>query len=299
MSSNSSYNISNESPNESPIQLPPQLAQTPAPLTLSPSTIETTLHTQLDLNATLLHSITNGLLQTITNCEADTTITNKAYEDRLHGLEQCILHYKDTFNMPPEGFGLNAGQITNSTSLSVMGSTKNPSGYVSMTMGLCQGTVPHRGLTSSPTSLTSTLRPIPALTHPSNLYQPGFATCLPAPAATSKSFKQQWPTPMTGDWLMRSQDCKTLMTTSWPWWLSSRDTNMTLMLHEQASCLVSPISCLPVPQNVSSHSITWPGNPEWYIQGGRGLTMGYRVPMYKGIHCREGLMTLALGQHLS
>jgi hypothetical protein len=81
MSSNSSYNISNELPNESPIQLPPQLASTLTPIALSPCTIETTLRTQLDIDATLLCSIANGLLQTITNHETDTTVATKAYED--------------------------------------------------------------------------------------------------------------------------------------------------------------------------------------------------------------------------
>jgi hypothetical protein len=38
-----------------------------APLTLLPHTIRTTLQNQPDLNATLLQSIANGLLQTITN----------------------------------------------------------------------------------------------------------------------------------------------------------------------------------------------------------------------------------------
>jgi hypothetical protein len=113
MSFNGSYNISNELPNESPIQLPPRLTQTPAPIALSPHTIETTLHTQSDIDATLLHSITNGLLQTITNREIDTAITTKAYKDQLHSLEQHILHYEGTFNEPPEGFTLNHEQVTN------------------------------------------------------------------------------------------------------------------------------------------------------------------------------------------
>jgi len=112
MSSNGSYNISNELPNKSPIQLPPQPALTPAPIALSPCTIETTLCTQPDINATLLRSITNGLLQTIANHKADTAITTKAYEDQLHGLEQCVLHYEGTFDAPPEGFTLNHRQVT-------------------------------------------------------------------------------------------------------------------------------------------------------------------------------------------
>jgi hypothetical protein len=113
MSSITSYNTSNESPNESPIQLSPQLALLPAPITLSPHTVQTTLQAQPDIDTTLLQSITNRLLQTITNHETDTAIAKKAYEDHVHHLEQCILHYKDTFNHAPEGFVLNNGQVSN------------------------------------------------------------------------------------------------------------------------------------------------------------------------------------------
>jgi hypothetical protein len=113
MSSNSSYNASNKLPNEGPIQLPPCLAQTPAPLALSPHTIQTTLQTHLDLNAMLLQAITNGLLQTIANREANTAVANEAYEDWAHSLKQCILHYGATFNKPPQGFILNDGQVSN------------------------------------------------------------------------------------------------------------------------------------------------------------------------------------------
>jgi hypothetical protein len=61
---------------------------TPAPIALSPRTIQTSLQTQLDLDAVLLWGITNGLLQTIANHKANTAISMKQYEDRLHSLEQ-------------------------------------------------------------------------------------------------------------------------------------------------------------------------------------------------------------------
>jgi hypothetical protein len=77
MSSVGSYNASNESPSEAPIQLPPRLGATPAPITLSPHTIQTTLQTQPDLDAVLLRGIANGLLQTIANQEADTAVSTK------------------------------------------------------------------------------------------------------------------------------------------------------------------------------------------------------------------------------
>jgi hypothetical protein len=64
MSSITSYNASNESPNEAPVQLPPHLSS-PSPMPLLPRTICTTLQTQANIDNGMLHSIANGLLQTI------------------------------------------------------------------------------------------------------------------------------------------------------------------------------------------------------------------------------------------
>jgi hypothetical protein len=64
MSSAASFNTSNESPHEAPLQLPPRHCNLPAPIALSPHTIQMTLQLQPDINATLLRSIANGLLQT-------------------------------------------------------------------------------------------------------------------------------------------------------------------------------------------------------------------------------------------
>jgi hypothetical protein len=83
MSSNGSFNVSNESPNKAPLQLLPQ----DNPITLSPHTIQTTLQTQPDIDTTLLRGIANGLLQTIANWETDTTVAAKRYEDCIHMLE--------------------------------------------------------------------------------------------------------------------------------------------------------------------------------------------------------------------
>jgi hypothetical protein len=113
MSSVTSFNASNELPHEAPLQLPPHHRDSPAPIALSPCTIQTTLQTQPNIEAPLLRNIANGLLQTITNREATTTVTMKWYEDRIHHLEQCVLHYKDTFNTPPTGYTLNNRKITN------------------------------------------------------------------------------------------------------------------------------------------------------------------------------------------
>jgi hypothetical protein len=113
MSSVASFNASNKLPNEGPVQLLPQLALTSAPITLSPRTVQTTLQAQPDINATLLQSIANGLLQTIANHETDAAIAKKAYKDCVHHLEQHVLHYEDTFNHAPDGFVLNNGQVSN------------------------------------------------------------------------------------------------------------------------------------------------------------------------------------------
>jgi hypothetical protein len=78
----------------------------------SPHTIQTTLQTQPDLDTILLQSIANGLLQTIANQEANATMSTKQYEDRLHHLEQKVLHYKATFNQPPTGYTLNNGKVS-------------------------------------------------------------------------------------------------------------------------------------------------------------------------------------------
>jgi hypothetical protein len=85
----------------------------PALLALSPHTIQTTLQTQPDLDATLLRSIANGLLQTFANREANTTVTSKRYKDQIHSLQQHVLHYEDTFNEPHTSYVLNNSRVSN------------------------------------------------------------------------------------------------------------------------------------------------------------------------------------------
>jgi hypothetical protein len=112
MSSVGSYNASNESPNEAPVQLPPRL-DCPMPMPLSPRTVCTTLQASSNIDNAMLRTIANGLLQTIADREASTSVATKHYEDRLHHLEQKILHYEETYNHPPEGYELNVGKVTN------------------------------------------------------------------------------------------------------------------------------------------------------------------------------------------
>jgi hypothetical protein len=80
---------------------------------LSPRTIHTTLQTQTNLDNEMLRSIANRLLQTIADREVSTSMATKHYEDRLHHLEQKVLHYEQTFNEPPEGYELNNGKVSN------------------------------------------------------------------------------------------------------------------------------------------------------------------------------------------
>jgi hypothetical protein len=47
------------------------------------------------------------------NCEANSAVTKKTYEDCLHHLKQHVLHYEETFNHAPDGFILNNGQVSN------------------------------------------------------------------------------------------------------------------------------------------------------------------------------------------
>jgi hypothetical protein len=112
MFSAGSYNASNKSPHEDPIQLLPRLSS-PSPMPLSPCTVRTTLQTNTNIDNGMLRTIANGLLQTIADREASISMATKRYEDRIHHLEQWVLHYKATFNEPPEGFTLNAGKVTN------------------------------------------------------------------------------------------------------------------------------------------------------------------------------------------
>jgi hypothetical protein len=80
---------------------------------LSPRTVHTTLDANSNIDNTMLQTIANGLLQTIADRKASISVATKCYEDRLHHLEQKILHYEETFNHPPEGYELNAGKVTN------------------------------------------------------------------------------------------------------------------------------------------------------------------------------------------
>jgi hypothetical protein len=73
----------------------------------------TTLQSQSNIDNSMLRNIANGLLQTITDREASVSVATKRYKDRIHHLEQRVLHYEATFNEPPEGFTINNRKVTN------------------------------------------------------------------------------------------------------------------------------------------------------------------------------------------
>jgi hypothetical protein len=80
---------------------------------LSPRTVHTTLQSNTNIDNTMLWTIANRLLQTIADHEASMSVATKRYEDRLHHLEQRVLHYEATFNHPPEGYEVNDGKVAN------------------------------------------------------------------------------------------------------------------------------------------------------------------------------------------
>jgi hypothetical protein len=112
MSSAASYNASIKSPHEDPVQLPPQIRST-SPMPLSPHTIHTTLQNNTNIDNGMLRSTTNGLLQTIADREASTSMATKCCKDRLHHLKQKVLHYEQNFNVAPKGYKLNDGKVSN------------------------------------------------------------------------------------------------------------------------------------------------------------------------------------------
>jgi hypothetical protein len=80
---------------------------------LSPRTVRSTLQANANIDNTMLRTIANGLLQTIADHEASVSVATKHYEDRVHHLEQKVLHYEAAFNKPPQGYTLNAGKVAN------------------------------------------------------------------------------------------------------------------------------------------------------------------------------------------
>jgi len=76
-----------------------------------PRTIQSTLATNNDIDAVLLHTIANGLLTTIANRETDTAMQFHRFTEQVRGLQDRILKYEETFERAPEGYTLNDGRI--------------------------------------------------------------------------------------------------------------------------------------------------------------------------------------------
>src|SRR6266850_7697060 len=107
MLSAGSINLSNVSPTESSAPLPIPRPATPAPPAMSPRTTHSILASNPDLDAVLLRSIANGLLTTIACRETDAAMQFHRFTERIKGLEDRILEYKETFERAPEGYILN------------------------------------------------------------------------------------------------------------------------------------------------------------------------------------------------
>ena len=111
MSYDGSINLSNVSPAESASPLPIPQPTMPAAPAMSPYTTKTTLNANVDIDAGLLCMIANSLLTTIANRETDATIQHQQFQDQIHGLQECILQYEETFDRAPEGYTLNNRRI--------------------------------------------------------------------------------------------------------------------------------------------------------------------------------------------
>src|SRR6266850_6686940 len=96
MSSSGSINLSNVSPAESSAPLPIPHPATPVLPSMSPRTTQTILATNNDLDTVVLRSIANRLLTTIANRETDTAMQFHRFTERIKGLQECILQYKET-----------------------------------------------------------------------------------------------------------------------------------------------------------------------------------------------------------
>ena len=110
MSSNASINLSNVSPAENQMPLPVRLVKSPEP-PMSPSTIATTLAAHPNLNSNILQAITNRLLSTIAQHEAQTTSKVRHLKEQINCLYDCMEHYKNQFKQAPNSYIANDRQI--------------------------------------------------------------------------------------------------------------------------------------------------------------------------------------------
>jgi len=58
---------------------------------------QSTLATNADINAGLLHTIAHGLLTTIANHKTNTALQYHQFMEQIKALQDRILHYEETF----------------------------------------------------------------------------------------------------------------------------------------------------------------------------------------------------------
>jgi hypothetical protein len=105
--------MSNESSAESPILLPFPCPSTLARPAILPRTVANALNANNNLNESILQTITNGLLSTITKRETDRALTHLRLAKHIQELEEKVCHYEKTFDTPSTGYTINANHISN------------------------------------------------------------------------------------------------------------------------------------------------------------------------------------------
>jgi hypothetical protein len=171
-----------------------------------------------------------------------------------------------------------------STSQWATGSTRRPSGFGSTTTELCQGTMPHRGLTSSPISSIYMRHPTTALTPPLKPSQAGSDICSPAPVEISRSCSKLWLTRTIGDWPVTSRSTASSTKTSPLSRSKSSSTNATSTPSGCGSRHVSLDSCSHVPLSGWPPCKTSRGKWGRYVQAGREAAACHAVSMFTPHH---------------
>ena len=108
MSSNGSINLSTALPAENCTPLLVRLVKSLEP-PMSPGTVATTLAAHPDLNGDILRAITKGLLMTIARRDAQEASEICHLKEQICGLHDRVEYYKNTFNLPPDGYEENDG----------------------------------------------------------------------------------------------------------------------------------------------------------------------------------------------
>ena len=76
----------------------------PEPVSPGTALVALELNGQDFPNFTLTANITKGLAKTVKKRDDTYEEEELHLKDRIRGLEECVLHYKENFNIPPEGY---------------------------------------------------------------------------------------------------------------------------------------------------------------------------------------------------